>query len=231
MSRASGAFVRAEISRNAPYILGFRACLFALAGGNTAVLKGSELSPRCYWAIGKVFHDAGLPSGCLNVLLCRPEDAPSITKSIIEDPIVKKVNFTGSTNVGSIISEICGKNLKPCLMELGGKNSAIVLEDADLEVAARECALGSFFHVSLHTRPVLDSRLCDMPEMPLAASANAPPFTRVAKYVCPPTASLSIVPSPLLSKRNCPLQSLKSSPLPPAGRFLLLLTASKSQRA
>ena len=67
---------------------------------------------------------------------------------MIENPLIKKVNFTGSTMVGSIISEICGKNLKPCLMELGGKNSAIILEDADLEKAAKECALGSFFHVS-----------------------------------------------------------------------------------
>ena len=136
------------LRRNAPYILGFRACLYPLAAGNTVVLKGAELSPRVYWAIGKVLKDAGLPDGCLNVLAYRPEDAPVITRSVIESPHVKKVNFTGSTMVGGIISEICGKNLKPCLMELGGKNSAIVLEDADLDVAAKECALGSFVHVS-----------------------------------------------------------------------------------
>jgi acyl-CoA reductase-like NAD-dependent aldehyde dehydrogenase len=135
------------IDRNAPYILGFRAVAYALAAGNTAVLKGPELSPRCYWAIGQVFKDAGLPDGALNVILYRPEDAPSVTKSLIENPFVKKVNFTGSTLVGSIIAELCGKNLKPCLMELGGKNSAIILEDADIEKAAHECAIGSFLHV------------------------------------------------------------------------------------
>ena len=139
--------LRLEVCRNAPFVLGIRACLYALAAGNTVVLKGAELSPRVYWSIGTILKEAGLPDGCLNVLAYRPEDAPAITKSIIENPLVKKVNFTGSTAVGSIISEICGKNLKPCLMELGGKNSAIVLDDADIEVAARECAQGSFFHV------------------------------------------------------------------------------------
>ena len=137
----------AKVIRNAPYILGFRAVAYALAAGNTTVLKGPELAPRCYWAIGQVFKDAGLPDGCLNVLAWRSEDAPVVTKSVIEHPLIKKVNFTGSTMVGAIIAEICGKNLKPCLMELGGKNSAIILEDADLEVAAKECAFGSFFYV------------------------------------------------------------------------------------
>ena len=91
--------------------------------------------------------DAGLPDGVLNILAYRPEDAPTITTSLIEHPFVKKVNFTGSTQVGAIIAGICGKNLKPCLMELGGKNSAIILEDANLETAAHECTIGSFFHV------------------------------------------------------------------------------------
>lgn len=65
---------------------------------------------------------------------------------MIEHPAVKKVNFTGSTAVGRIIAQTAGKNLKPVLMELGGKASAIVLEDADLNKAAVQCALGSFLH-------------------------------------------------------------------------------------
>lgn len=60
--------------------------------------------------------------------------------------MIKKVNFTGSTNVGSIIAAAAGKALKPCLMELGGKSSAIVLDDADIELAATQCALGAFLH-------------------------------------------------------------------------------------
>ena len=131
---------------NAPYILGTRSVLYALAGGNTCILKGSELSPRCFWAIGKVLTDAGLPAGAINVLFHRPEDAAQITTALIEDTIIKKVNFTGSTAVGRIIAQTAGKNLKPVLMELGGKASAIVLDDADLKKAATQCALGSFLH-------------------------------------------------------------------------------------
>lgn len=131
---------------NAPYILGTRAFLYALAAGNSVVLKGSELSPRTFWAIGSVFKEAGLPDGVLSVIYHRPEDAVSVTNAIIESPLVKKVNFTGSTNVGAIIASKAGKELKPVLMELGGKASAIVCEDANLENAAMQCALGSLLH-------------------------------------------------------------------------------------
>ena len=132
--------------RNAPYILGIRAAAYALATGNTCVLRGPELSPRCYWAIGRVFAEAGLPAGCLNVIIPRTQDAPAVTTALIEHPAIKKINFTGSTVVGAIIAAAAGKNLKPVLMELGGKASAIVLKDADLNKAALGCALGAFFH-------------------------------------------------------------------------------------
>jgi acyl-CoA reductase-like NAD-dependent aldehyde dehydrogenase len=134
------------MARNAPYILGLRAVLYALAAGNTCILKGSELSPRCFWAIGSVLTEAGLPAGVLNVLYHRPEDAAQITTALIEHPAVKKINFTGSTAVGRIIAQAAGKNLKPVLMELGGKASAIVLDDADMSKAATQCALGAFLH-------------------------------------------------------------------------------------
>jgi acyl-CoA reductase-like NAD-dependent aldehyde dehydrogenase len=89
---------------NAPYILGARAFLYAIAAGNTVVFKGSELSPRTAWALGSVMHEAGLPAGVLNVIYHRPEDAVSVSNTIIEHPAVKKINFTGSTAVGSILS-------------------------------------------------------------------------------------------------------------------------------
>lgn len=134
------------LHRNAAYILGFRAITYAIAAGNTAVLKATELSPRCSWAIGDVFREAGLPDGVLNVIAHRPSDAVAVTKAIIEHPAVKKINFTGSTGVGKAIAEVAGRNLKPVLLELGGKAPAIVWEDADLALAARECAVGSFLH-------------------------------------------------------------------------------------
>lgn len=134
--------------RNAPYVFGIRSAACALAAGNTTILKPSELTPRCYWAIGRAFQDAGLPAGCLNVLSCRPQDAPEVVNAMIEHPAVRKINFTGSTAVGRKIARTCGQNLKPCLMELGGKNSSIVCADADMQVAVQGVLAGSFLNVS-----------------------------------------------------------------------------------
>ncbi|KAJ7255184.1 Aldehyde/histidinol dehydrogenase [Mycena rebaudengoi] len=131
---------------NAPYILGVRAVLYALAAGNTCVLKGSELSPRCFYHIGRAFTDAGLPAGALNILYTPREESAAITNQLITASVVKKVNFTGSTAVGSIVAATAGRALKPCIMELGGKAAAIVLEDADIDLAAMQCVLGAFLH-------------------------------------------------------------------------------------
>ncbi|KAJ5514296.1 Aldehyde/histidinol dehydrogenase [Penicillium fimorum] len=131
---------------NAPFILGTRAVALPLAAGNTVVLKGSELSPKCFWALGDIFRQAGLPAGCLNVIFHQPSDAPAVTNALIAHKAVRKVNFTGSTLVGSIIASTAGKHIKPVLLELGGKASAIVFDDADLDKAAMNCAIGSFMH-------------------------------------------------------------------------------------
>ncbi|KAI9742333.1 MAG: hypothetical protein M1818_003866 [Claussenomyces sp. TS43310] len=131
---------------NAPYILGFRSVAYAIAAGNTAVLKASEFTPRCSWAIGDCFREAGLPPGVLNVIAHRSSDAPVVTKALIEDPRVKKINFTGSTTTGRILAELAGKALKPILLELGGKAPAIIWEDADVDLAAAECAMGAFLN-------------------------------------------------------------------------------------
>ncbi|KAJ5904887.1 uncharacterized protein N7473_001803 [Penicillium subrubescens] len=131
---------------NAPYVLGARSVSFALATGNTTVLKGSELSPRVFWAIGDIFRQAGLPDGCLNVIYHRTADAAAISNTLIAHSAIKKINFTGSTLVGSIIASLAGKYVKPLLLELGGKASAIVLKDADVQKAAASCAVGAFIH-------------------------------------------------------------------------------------
>ena len=115
-----------SVSRNAPYILGFRAVVFAIVAGNTVILKSSETSPRSFWTIGDCFREAGLPDGVLNVIAHKPSDASAVTTALIEDPRMKKINFTGSTQVGKVIAELAGRNLKPILLELGGKAPAIV---------------------------------------------------------------------------------------------------------
>jgi hypothetical protein len=65
-------------------VFGIRAAATAIATGNTAILKGSELTPRCFWAVGKAFHEAGLPAGVLNVLSCPPAKAEEVVTTMIE---------------------------------------------------------------------------------------------------------------------------------------------------
>ena len=158
--------------RNSPFILGLRAITYAIAAGNTCVLKGSELSPRCFWAIASILKSAGLPDGVVNFIFTRPQDAPEVTSAIIEHPFVKKINYTGSTAIGSIISAQAGKHLKPVLMELGGKAPAIVLKDANLQTAAEGCASGSFLH---------SGQICMSTERILVHSSIAEPFRQALK--------------------------------------------------
>ncbi|KAI6710406.1 hypothetical protein JHW43_007053 [Diplocarpon mali] len=131
---------------NAPFVLGFRAVSYAIAAGNTAVLKVSEAAPKTMGLIGHIFRSAGLPPGVLNILQHHPADAAAVTRTLIEHPAVRKVNFTGSTAVGRIVAELAGRALKPVLLELGGKAPALVLRDADLPAAAAACAVGAFLH-------------------------------------------------------------------------------------
>lgn len=128
-------------------MLGLRACLQPLACGNTVILKGSELSPKTFWIIGSILHDAGLPAGCLNTLIVRPgADAAEVTDHILASPLVRKISFTGSTTVGSILASKAGKYLKPVVMELGGKAAAIICDDANISEAAEACVLGAFLN-------------------------------------------------------------------------------------
>ncbi|AVW89743.1 aldehyde dehydrogenase [Celeribacter baekdonensis] len=131
---------------NAPVILGTRAVAMALACGNTVVLKSSELCPRTHRLIGECLNEAGLPKGAINVISNAPADAAAVVKALIEAPEVRHVNFTGSTGVGRIIGRLAGENLKPALLELGGKAPLVILEDADLEGAVNAAIFGSFMN-------------------------------------------------------------------------------------
>jgi acyl-CoA reductase-like NAD-dependent aldehyde dehydrogenase len=128
-------------------VFGVRSAATAIATGNTTVIKSSEMTPRCYFALAKAFKEAGLPDGVFNVVSCKQGDASLIVNTMIEHPAVRKINFTGSASTGRKVARTCGENLKPCLMELGGKNSAVVLADAELEKAASECLAGAFLNV------------------------------------------------------------------------------------
>lgn len=131
---------------NAPIILGTRAVATALACGNTVILKASEQCPAVHHLIGEALVSAGLGKGVVNVVTNAPEDAAEVVKALIEHPHVRRVNFTGSTAVGRIIGETAARQLKPALLELGGKAPFVVLDDADLDAAVEAAAFGAFFN-------------------------------------------------------------------------------------
>ncbi|MDG5489687.1 aldehyde dehydrogenase [Sphingomonas sp. BGYR3] len=131
---------------NAPIILGTRAIAVPLACGNTVVLKASEQCPRTHALIIDAFAEAGLGDGVVNLVTNAPADAGEVVGAMIDHPAVRRVNFTGSTAVGRIIARRCADNLKPALLELGGKAPLIVLEDADLDEAVKAAAFGAFMN-------------------------------------------------------------------------------------
>ena len=131
---------------NAPVILGVRAIATPLACGNTVVLKASETCPRTHSLIGAAFHEAGLPDGVVNVITNQVSDASAVVGALIAHPAVRRVNFTGSTRVGRIVAELCARQLKPVVLELGGKAPLLVLHDADLGEAVKAAAFGAFMN-------------------------------------------------------------------------------------
>jgi acyl-CoA reductase-like NAD-dependent aldehyde dehydrogenase len=131
---------------NAPIILSTRAVAMPLACGNTVILKASEMCPALHRLIGQVFVDAGFPEGVVNVITNAPGDAAQVVERLIAHPAVRRINFTGSTKVGRIIAQQAAKYLKPVLLELGGKNPLVVLDDADLDAAVEAAAFSAFFN-------------------------------------------------------------------------------------
>ncbi|MGW6442105.1 aldehyde dehydrogenase family protein [Lentzea sp. NPDC055074] len=130
---------------NAPVILSTRAVAAPLAAGNTVVLKPSEDAPIAAGLfIADVLREAGLPAGVLNVVTNAPEDAAAVAEALITDSRVRAVNFTGSTEVGRIVGTLAAQHLKPAVLELGGKNSLLVLDDADLDHAVDAATFGAF---------------------------------------------------------------------------------------
>jgi acyl-CoA reductase-like NAD-dependent aldehyde dehydrogenase len=132
---------------NAALILSARSIAGPLALGNTVVLKPSELSPYAGGLLwGEIFAEAGLPAGVLNIVTHAPGEAGGIGDELIENPHVRRINFTGSTATGRKLAEAAGRNLKRIVLELGGYNPLIVLADADVPYAVDASAFGAFMH-------------------------------------------------------------------------------------
>lgn len=128
---------------NFPLILAIKKVAFAVAAGNTCVLKPSPHTPVICLKIAEMFQAAGLPDGVLNVV---PSDGPMSGDVLTTHPKVKMVTFTGSTPVGRILATKAIPSFKKITLELGGKNPLIVLADADLDYAVDSAAFGLFIH-------------------------------------------------------------------------------------
>lgn len=122
---------------NAPFWLAFRFAAPSLMAGNTAVMKHDPHVPGCAAAIAEAFTAAGAPEGVFQNLPAATEDV----ESVIRDPRIQAVSFTGSDRAGSIVASIAASEIKPAVLELGGSDPSIILADADLEQAASVVAL------------------------------------------------------------------------------------------
>ena len=108
----------------------------ALAAGCTMVLKPAEQTPFSALAMADLAHRAGIPKGVFNVITGAANSSPAIGQELCANPIVRKLSFTGSTEVGRILMRQCADTIKKLSLELGGNAPFIVFDDADLDAAA-----------------------------------------------------------------------------------------------
>lgn len=185
---------------NFPLLLTARGIAFAVAAGNTIVLKPSEETPYCGGILfAEIFEQAGIPDGVLNVVTCSRENVVAVGDEIVENPLVKGISFTGSTPVGRSIAAKAGAHLKKCCVELGGKDALIVCDDADMDRATGAASFGSFMH---------QGQVCMSVEKVLVHESIFEPFLkqfveRAAKLkVGDPTHEKSHVIGPVINQRQ-----------------------------
>jgi acyl-CoA reductase-like NAD-dependent aldehyde dehydrogenase len=124
---------------NGPFILSLNPTVQALLAGNAVVLKPSEVTPFSGQLVADLFREAGLPSDVLSLLHGDGETGAALVEAGAD-----KISFTGSERTGRKVGEICGRNLIPCTLELGGKDPMIVCADADITRAAGGAVFGAF---------------------------------------------------------------------------------------
>ena len=120
---------------NFPFNQAIRKMTAALATGCTVIVKGPEDTPSAVVALAQLFHDAGLPPGCLNLVWGVPAE---VSHHLMHSPIVRKISFTGSVGVGKQLAAMAGSLMKRSTMELGGHAPVIVCDDADIEAAVAQ---------------------------------------------------------------------------------------------
>jgi acyl-CoA reductase-like NAD-dependent aldehyde dehydrogenase len=142
--------VGAILPFNFPMVLGAWKIGPALAAGNTVVVKPDENTPLTLLEIGKAAEAVGLPPGVFNVIT---GDGPTVGARLSEHPDVRKIAFTGSTEVGRLVMQGASTNIKKVTLELGGKGPSIILDDADLDLAVP----GSLFAFLMYNGQVCES--------------------------------------------------------------------------
>jgi acyl-CoA reductase-like NAD-dependent aldehyde dehydrogenase len=128
---------------NFPLLLSVNKAAYALAAGNTVVLKPSSETPVIGLKIAELFSAAGLPPGVLNVVT---GPGGVLGEALVQDDRTSLVTFTGETVTGRRIAELAGTKLKKYTLELGGKDPLIILADADMDYAVDAAAFGAFMH-------------------------------------------------------------------------------------
>ncbi|MET9479797.1 aldehyde dehydrogenase family protein [Streptomyces sp. NPDC006638] len=129
---------------NFPFLLSLKSVAPALALGNAVVLKPHQNTPICGGSlVAKVFEDAGLPPGVLNVVIT---DIAEIGDALLEHPVPAVISFTGSDKVGQHVATVCAQNFKRAVLELGGNSALIVLDDADIDYAVDAAVFSRFVH-------------------------------------------------------------------------------------
>lgn len=124
---------------NYPLAIPMGQAIPAVVAGNAVVLKPSEFTPWCGKLVEELFEQAGFPPGIVQVIQGRREVGAALVEAA-----PNKIVFTGSVATGKQVAETCARRLIPCVLELGGKDAMIVLEDADIEVASSAAVWGSF---------------------------------------------------------------------------------------
>ena len=199
---------------NFPVVLSLKKVAFALACGNTFILKPSEETSLVGLKLAEIFERAGFPAGVLNVV---PGDGRTMAQVLYDDPRVKLISFTGSTAVGRTIATECAKRGKRVVLEMGGKSPLIILQDADLDYAVDTACFGIFIH---------QGQIC------MAGSriiVEAPIYEEFLKRFAAKAATMKVgdprdphtVIGPLIRSSQCPMIDKKIKDAVAAGARLL----------
>jgi acyl-CoA reductase-like NAD-dependent aldehyde dehydrogenase len=147
---------------NGANILSWRAVISPIVAGNTVVVKPSEFAPvNAGLLIAEVAEEAGFPPGVINVVPHAPGAVGPIADVVFDSPEVRVINLIGGVKTARVLAERAGRTLKRTVLELGGYNPMLILDDVDMDYAVRSATFGSFFHqgqICMNTRKIIIAR-------------------------------------------------------------------------